>query len=116
MPSSGVYSRALGRTLLMEHTAMERPYIDDGVKGIPTFRTEALILANLLSVKPHLALSPELQHVPGLLRAVEDDGGLSRETQDLHPHKGVEHPPRGGGLEACAFVVRQGGLVVLERG
>jgi hypothetical protein len=89
-------------------------WFSDGFKT--TFRTEALILANLLSVKPHLSLSPELQHVPGLLRAVEDDGGLSRETQDLHPHKGGEHPPRGGGLEACAFVVRQGGLVVLERG
>jgi hypothetical protein len=54
--------------------------------------------------------------VQGLLREVEDDGGLSRETQDMHPHKGVEPPPRGGVLEAFAFVGRKGGLVVLERG
>ena len=29
----------------------------------PTFRTEALLLANFLSVKPHIALSQELKQV-----------------------------------------------------
>ena len=46
---------------------------------------------------------------------IEDDVGLSRDTQDMHANKGVEHPPRGGVLDAFAFLVRKGGLVVLER-
>ena len=81
----------------------------------PTFRTEALILGHFLSVKPHISLSQELTQVQVLLREVEDDVGLSRDTQDMNPHKVGEHPPRGGVLDACAFLVRKGGLVVLER-
>ena len=50
-----------------------------------------------------------------LLREVEDDVGLSRDTQDMHPHKVVEHPLCGGVLDAVAFLVRKGGLGVLER-
>jgi len=34
----------------------------------------------------------------------------------MHPHKGVAHPPRGGALQAVAFLVRQGGLVILKHG
>jgi Winged helix-turn helix len=81
----------------------------------PTFRTEALILVNFLSVKPHISLSQELKQVQVLLREVEDDVGLSRDTQDMNPNKVVEHPPRGGVLDAFAFLVWKGGLVVLER-
>jgi hypothetical protein len=51
-----------------------------------------------------------------LLREVEDNVRLSRDTQDMNPHKVVEHPPRGGVLNAFACLVREGRLVVLERG
>src|SRR6266851_9673339 len=61
------------------------------------------------------ARSMSLKQVQVLFREVEDDVWLSRDTQDMHPHKGVEHPPRGGVLDACAFLVRKGGLIVLER-
>jgi hypothetical protein len=46
---------------------------------------------------------------------VEGKGGLSRPTQGMNPNKVVEHSPRGGVLDACAFLVRKGRLVVLER-
>ena len=72
-------------------------------------------MVHLLSVKPHIALSQELEQVQVLLREVEDDGGLSRDTQDMNPNKVVEHPPRGGVLDAFAFLVRKGGRVVLQR-
>ena len=50
-----------------------------------------------------------------LRREVEDNGGLSRDAQDMNPHKVVEPPPCGGMLDALAFLVRKGRLVVLER-
>jgi hypothetical protein len=68
-----------------------------------------------LSVKPHISLSQELKQVQVLLREVEDDIGLSRETQDMNPNKVVEHPPCGGVLDTFAFLIRKGGLVVRER-
>ena len=72
-------------------------------------------MVHFLSVKPHISLSQKLKPVQVLLREVEDDVGLSRDMQNMHPHKGVEPPPRGGVLDAVAFVVRKSGLVVLER-
>jgi hypothetical protein len=50
-----------------------------------------------------------------LLCQVENDVGLSRDTQDMNPHKVVEHPPRGGVLDAFALLVWKGSLVLLER-
>src|SRR5215471_2342764 len=81
----------------------------------PTFRTEALILVNFLPVKPHISLSQELQQVQVLVSQIEHEEPLPRDVEHMNPHKVVEHPPGGGGLDALAFLVRKGGLVLLER-
>jgi hypothetical protein len=81
----------------------------------PTFRTKALILVHFLSVQPHIALSQELQQVQVLVGQIEPEEPLARDGEPMHPHKVVEDPPCSGGLDALAFVVRQGDLVLRER-
>ena len=85
------------------------------VSFTPTFRTEALILVNFLSVKPHISLSQELQQVQVLVGQIEHEEPLPRDVEHMNPHKVVEDPPCGGGLDALAFLVRKGSLVLLER-
>src|SRR5262249_39157815 len=81
----------------------------------PTFRTEALILVNFLSVKPHISLSQELQQVQVLVGQIEHEEPLPRDVEHMNSHKVVEDPSGGGRLNALAFLVRKGGLVLLER-
>src|SRR4029453_11037044 len=81
----------------------------------PTFRTKALILVNFLSVKPHISLSQELQQVQVLVGQIEHEEPLPRDVEHMNPHKVVEDPPCGGGLDGFAFLVRKGGLVLRER-
>ena len=42
-----------------------------------------------------------------LLREVEDDVRLPRDTQDMNANEVVEHPPRRGVLDASAFLIRE---------
>ena len=81
----------------------------------PTFRTEVLILVNFLSVKPHIPFAQELQQVQVLVGQIEHEEPLPRDVEHMNPHKVVEDPPCSGGLDALAFLVRKGGLVLLER-
>ena len=81
----------------------------------PRFRTEVLILVNFLSVKPHISLAQELQQVQVLVGQIEHEEPLPREVEHMNPHKVVEDPPCGGELDALAFLIRKGGLVLLDR-
>ena len=72
-------------------------------------------MVNFLSVKPHISLSQELQQVQVLVGQIAHEEPLPRDGEPMHPHKGVEDPPCGGGLDALAFLIRKGGLVRLER-
>jgi hypothetical protein len=53
--------------------------------------------------------------VPVLVGEIEHQEPLPRDVEPMNPHKVVEDPPCGGGLGGCALLVRQGGLVLLER-
>ena len=70
---------------------------------------------NFLSVKPHISLAQELQQVQVLVGQIEHEEPLPRDVEHMNSHKVVEDPPCGGGLDALAFLVRKGGLVLLER-
>ena len=60
-----------------------------------------------LSVKPCISISQEMKQGQVLLREVEDDVWLPRDTQDMNANKVVEYPPRSGVLDASAFLVRK---------
>ena len=50
-----------------------------------------------------------------LLREVEDDVRLPRDTQDMNANEVVEHPPRRGVLDASAFLIRESRFLLLQR-
>ena len=49
-----------------------------------------------------------------LVGQIEHEEPLPRDVEHMNPHKVVEDPPCGGGLGGFAFLVRKGGLVLLE--
>ena len=50
-----------------------------------------------------------------LVGQIEHEEPLPRDVKHMNPHKVVEDPPCGGGLCGFAFLVRKGGLMLLER-
>src|SRR5919108_4244269 len=83
---------------------------------MPTFRTEALLLANFLSVKPHIALSQELKQVEVLVGQIEHHESLSWDEEHMNAYEVVEHPACRRVLDALAFLVWKGGRMLLEGG
>ena len=69
----------------------------------PTFRTEALILVNFLSVKPHISLSQELQQMQVLVGQIEHEEPLPRDVEHMNPHKVVEDTVQWGSAWVCLF-------------
>ena len=51
----------------------------------------------------------------GFVGQMEHEAPLPRNGEHMHPHKVVEDPPRGGGLDALAFLVWKRRPVLLER-
>ena len=68
-----------------------------------------------LSVKPYIPFAQELQQVQVLVGQIAPEEPLPRDGEHMNPHKVVEDPPCGGGLCGFAFLVRKGGLMLLER-
>jgi hypothetical protein len=68
-----------------------------------------------LSVQPFIPLAQELQQVLVFVGQIEHEEPLLRHVEHMNPHKVVEDPPRGGVLDALAFVVWKRHPVLLER-
>ena len=51
-----------------------------------------------------------------LFGQIEHEKPLSWDVEHMNAHKVVEDPPRGGVLDALAFLVRKCGLMLLEGG
>ena len=72
-------------------------------------------MVHFLSVKPPISRAQELRQGQVLVGQMEHDEPLPRDVEPMHPHKVVEDPPGGGGLDALACLIRKGGLVLRER-
>jgi hypothetical protein len=68
----------------------------------------------LLSIKPGIPLAQELEEVLVLVSQMQHHESLSRDVEHMNPHEVVEHPACRRGLDALAFVVRQGGRLLLQ--
>jgi hypothetical protein len=49
-----------------------------------------------------------------LVGQIQNDESLSRNVEHMNPHEVVEHPACRRGLDALAFLVREGGLMLLQ--
>src|SRR5215471_2586219 len=68
-----------------------------------------------LAIKPRIPLAQECEQVPVLISQIQDHESLAWNVEHMNPHEVVEDPACGRGLNASAFLVREGHLRVLQR-
>src|SRR4030095_11650780 len=67
-----------------------------------------------LSIKPFIPLSQELEEVLVLVGQIQHHEALSRDGEYMNPDEVVEYPACRRVLNALAFLVRKGGLLLLQ--
>src|SRR5215471_6408558 len=72
-------------------------------------------LGVFLAIKPRIPLAQEFEQVPVLISQIQDHESLAWNVEHMNPHEVVEDPACGRGLNASAFLVREGHLRVLQR-
>jgi hypothetical protein len=69
-----------------------------------------------LAIQPRVPLSQELEQGLVLVGQIENHEALSRDVEHMPPREVMAHPACGRVLDALAFLVREGGLMLLEGG